>query len=194
MKNIENKKVAIIACSGIIDIVNEAFKTADIEYKIFDFKAPCIFNIEEKYFEHYFDLASEYSTNILVLLGNCSPFLDKYLKKFNALKIEGDNCFDMLIPPATYKKLIRNKSMLLLPAQVFNIKTYLKQMGMNDKDGMDMYHSLLNNLVFLNPSEKPFKQKTIDSMNEAFQLPSQIIEFNLERFKSKISSEINIHF
>ena len=188
MADNRSHKVAIISCSGVIDIVNEALKGTAIEYKLFTFKAPCLFNVEEKYFEHYFDLASKYSNRIFIIMGNCSPYLDKYIKLYQAVKISGDNCFEFVIPNDQYNCLKDDKSLFVLPAQATNAKIYLKQMGLNNKDGQDMYRSLINEIVFLNPKDKPLKGKSMKMIETTFGIPSKAIDINLNNFKDTIHS------
>ncbi len=185
------KKIAVISCSGVIDIVRETLKDIDVDYKLFTFKAPCLFNIEEKYFEHYFDSASKYSSRIIVIIGNCSPYLDKYIKLYNAVKICGDNCYEFVIPNDQYKCLKDNKSLLILPAQATNAKTYIKRMGLNNKDGQDMYRFLINQIVFLNPKDKPLKQKAMKMIETAYGISSKAIDISLDKFKDTIQSYLS---
>ena len=116
-----NKKIAVIACSGIIDLINEALNDVSFEYKIFSFKAPCLFNIENKYFEHYFEKAQKYSKHIIAVMGSCSKKLSTYTKIYNVKKVSGDNCYEMIIPENIYYDNLPKKVSFYFPLS--NVKS-----------------------------------------------------------------------
>lgn len=188
----ENDRIAIIACSGLAHLTKKALEDLPCNVKMFSIKPPCMFNIKDKYFDHYFKKASEFSSNILVVLGHCSTGLRNYLGKFGAVKHPGDNCFEMILGTELYDELLSKGSMFMLPDLMKKkAKVYRRQMNMNYEDGVAMYNEALSGLVYINVAGAPFSADVKTMIPELLGLEAKQINVSREHFNNSIKDSLN---
>jgi len=189
----KNNSIDIIACSVFKYEVDKISRILDLDVPI-------------SYFDSYLHLfpvkLSETLTaeienkislgkKVLLIYGDCHPFMKEMEQKENVCKIQGCNCVEILIGRELRRKLLKEGSFFLMPEWTIRWKEIFKDLlELPPEHIKSILHEQHKKFVYLDTGVMPIPYKEIEDCSEFFNLPFEIEKVSLTFLMETIKSGI----
>jgi hypothetical protein len=125
--------------------------------------------------------------NIYVVYGKCSPHIDDIVTTYNAHRIQGETCYEMVAGEKFYE-LLREElgTFFLLPKFCMQFDYLTEDLLLNEMK--DIYFKNYRRCIFLDTQVAPVSCKEI---SETLELPLTRVPIGIEIFKARVSALIS---
>lgn len=146
--------------------------------------------LEKKLYEENKKLSAE-NKNVILLYGDCCPFMNKFEEKPNVKRTEGINCIEILLGKERYRKLRKDGAFFLMPEWTLRweevFKFELKLDGDIAKEFMREFHS---KIIYLDTEQIEIPYKQIKEIKEYTGLNVEFIKADIKELNSSIQTAI----
>ncbi|PVV82611.1 PAS domain-containing sensor histidine kinase [Dehalogenimonas alkenigignens] len=188
-----NTNVGIISCSFILKHIKSVLGNKE-GFKIYPLVPACLFNVSPSLLRHVFDQASMENRTSLVAYGYCHKDLPLILEEYKdfAVKIPGDNCWEMLLGRPAFRDYVDEGCWLLRTAvcNEWRSETFLAYGASSITDNLVKGCNTKKITACRFEPEKP-RDSEVYSFAQAFETPSQIVDCKLTHFSALIEQGIS---
>jgi hypothetical protein len=190
----ENNTVEIIACSifryeleKIAQIIDIAIPVSFYDSYLHLFPDELSKNLSGKV-EDKLDKAKK----VLLICGDCHPFMKEMSEKKDVIKLPGYNCVEILIGRELRRKLTKQGAFFLLPEWTVRWKEIFKELlELPTEHIQSLLHEQHKKFIYLDTGILPVPYKEIEECAAFFNLPYEIEKISIDFFINSIQTEID---
>ena len=183
----------IITCSSIAEQVKNALKPHQ-NYRLYQLVPSCMFTVSPELIRHVFEQACLENDHTLLVYGFCHSEMGRILKSYSdkIMKVEGDNCWEMLLGRDQAREYVSDGYWLLKNALCTNWKNevFVSYGAFSPNGNMIKACGTKQILACRFESDKPY-ESDVSAFASAFDVPYKITQVDLTGFRSLISRSID---
>jgi hypothetical protein len=131
------------------------------------------------------------NNKVILVCGDCHPFMREMAQKNNVSKVYGCNCVEILIGRELRRKLIKEGAFFLFPEWTIRWKEIFKELlELPVEHIKSLIHEQHKKFVYLNTGVLPIPYKEIEECSSFFNLPYEIDNISLDYFINSIENSI----
>ena len=133
----------------------------------------------------------ERKNNILVLFGDCHPYMQDQMKRYHAHRVAGINCAEILLGRKTYRALRKEGVFFLLPEWTMHWKEVFEQeLGLNNTVTKELMQEMHSRLVYLDLGTKRVPRSILNEISEYTGLSVEVMKVDIHLFKTHLESAL----
>lgn len=186
-------QIGIVCCSSIINQVRNSLEHNE-NYRVYPLVPSCMFTISSELIKHVFDQACLDNDNVLLVYGNCHPELQSILSQYSQriIKLNGDNCWEMLLGKETAQEYESQGYWLLKNAlcTTWRNEVFLSY-GAESKYGNLIQNCNTKKVLGCRFEKGKPREKDVAFFAQKFGIPYEIIDCDLANFNKLVNTGIN---
>jgi hypothetical protein len=190
----ENNTVEIIACSIFryeLEKIAQMFDIA-IPVSFYDSYLHLFPDELSKYLSGKVEDKLDKAKKVLLICGDCHPFMKEMSEKKDVIKLPGYNCVEILIGRELRRKLTKQGAFFLLPEWTVRWKEIFKELlELPTEQIQSLLHEQHKKFVYLDTGILPVPYKEIEECAAFFNLPYEIEKISIDFFINSIQTEID---
>lgn len=184
--------IEIIACSilkkEIEYLITEGFLPDKINY------IDSIYHMYPQKIQNEIDNITKTSKSeqIIIIFGDCSPYMSDIEKQQNIIRLKSTNCCEMITGTELYKKYIKDGAFFLFPEWVEKWKdVFQNHLGLSDENAKYLMKEFHKKLVYINTNLVEIPYNILDEISDFTGLKYEILNIDLSAFKELLTKTIN---
>lgn len=127
--------------------------------------------------------------SVVLLYGDCSAAMPELASKEGVLRVDGNNCGEILLGKQRYKELMREGAFLLFPEWIDRWQRILLNFpGMSEELVRSMMRDLHTKFVYLNTGLRYLPHEQLKACGDFFGLPVEILDVPLDHLSELVRS------
>jgi len=124
---------------------------------------------------------------VLLIYGDCCPAMAKLERSVAVVRVPGNNCCELLLGKAVYRRLSRDGAFFMLPewahrwSHIFSV-----ELGLNRENAAGLMGDMHSKLIYLDTGIVPVPKRDLDECSRYCGLPWEVMEVSLEPLLSSI--------
>lgn len=129
--------------------------------------------------------------SVLLICGECHPFMKEMLNNSEVRKIPGCNCVEIFIGKSLRKKLLKEGTFFLLPEWTMRWREIFSELlELPQEQIVNLFQEQHKKFVYLNTGVMPVPIKELEECASFFNLSYEIINISLELMVNAMKLEI----
>jgi hypothetical protein len=137
-------------------------------------------------------IAAQKGSKILILYGDCHPYMHEIQSRENFAKVDGMNCCEIFLGTELYKKLQREQAFIFLPEWTQRWREiFHKELGFEDQEIAGSFmRDIIRQLVYVDTGVIPVPHKTLHEISEYFGMPVEILNISLDNLQDSLNNAL----
>ncbi len=186
--------IGIVTCSAIYKLVRECLTEYVDICRIYPIIPSCCFSVNTDSFQLYINRSLIENDYTILATGICHPKMSTILRQYNGqiIKLEGNNCWEMLIGKDQVTNYARGKYWLLTKPFITNWKDdIVSSFGVNAKNGNILNKNKGTKILFLQFDTDKLDVNRIDDFAHQVSLPYEIQKASISILKSLFDKSLS---
>jgi hypothetical protein len=130
-------------------------------------------------------------TDILLVFGDCHPYMHEMTAHRNIRRVKGMNCYDILLGREHYRELMRQGAFFILQEWLENWEfIFTQSLGLNKKTASEVMTQTHTELVCLDTRTCEISENKLKAISNFTGLPYRKIEISLAYLERSIVNEL----
>lgn len=128
------------------------------------------------------------SRKILLLFGECSPFIDRLSETEKVMRPTGLNCIEILLGAKRYKQFIADGVFFLMPEWTMRWEEVFKfELGLSGEVAKEFMREYHKKLIYLDTGQISVPHDTLREIEQFTGLEAEVLEVSTENLEQKLS-------
>ncbi len=126
---------------------------------------------------------------ILLLYGDCDPYMIDRVRKLGVCRPEGANCFELLLGRNRFRKLRRERAFFVLPDWAHRWQEVVRAgIGDQRESVRCVMIDLHSKLVYLDLGSIPVPEEEMQAFSDYVELPWEVVSVSIESLRVAIAT------
>lgn len=128
---------------------------------------------------------------LLLIYGECSPYMDKYNENKNVKRIGGINCVNIFLDEKVYRNLRKEGAFFLIHEWALRWKEiFQNELGLNADNAKSFMSEMHTKLIYLDTGSAPVPVDTLNEISAYCGLPCEIAKVTLDVFSNRVNQAV----
>ena len=133
----------------------------------------------------------ESGKNIILIYGECSPYMDKYNKNKNIIRLGGINCVNIFLEDRIYRTLRKEGAFFLIHEWALRWKEiFQNELGLNAENAKSFMSEMHTKLIYLDTGSAAVPVDTLNEISDYCGLSYEIMKVTLDVFSTRINEAV----
>lgn len=133
----------------------------------------------------------ESGKKIILIYGECSPYMDKYTNTANVKRIGGINCVNIFLEDRIYKALRKEGAFFLIHEWALRWKEiFQNELGLNAENAKSFMNEMHTKLIYLDTGSTVVPVDILDEISAYCGLSYEIMRVTLEVFSNRFNEAV----
>jgi hypothetical protein len=133
----------------------------------------------------------ESGKKIIIIYGECSPYMDKYNNHANVKRIGGINCVNIFLDEQVYRSLRKEGAFFLIHEWALRWKEiFQNEFGLNAENAKSFMSEMHTKLIYLDTGSAAVPVDTLNEISAYCGLAYEITKVTLDVFANRVNEAI----
>ena len=133
----------------------------------------------------------ESGKKIILIYGECSPYMDQYNKNKNIMRLGGINCVNIFLEDLIYKALRKEGAFFLIHEWALRWQEiFQNELGLNAENAKSFMGEMHTKLIYLDTGSAAVPVDTLNEISAYCGLSYEIMKVTLEVFSNRFNEAV----
>lgn len=190
---LEPKRIGLLSCAVFRAALNQLIGSGQLNIPIIYMDSMLHMNPEKLYLkmtDRIEKMWEEYDA-ILLLYGDCHPFINDDYDEKNVKRVEGCNCFEILLGRELYREMRHKGAFFAMDEWVPRWEEiFIKEMGLTEKNAPIFMREIHSKIVYLELGLKKDLSKDIQNLSQFTGLQVQTLAITTNKLLESIQNAL----